>query len=268
MSSHTESVEAHHRAIQQEYRRQAAGWGQGGVTDIMRWIAEQVDFQPSMDVLDLAAGTGIFARTVAKQVRSVVALDLTEEMLARGRERASEEGLTNVTFVQGPAETLPFNDGTFDVVVTRYSVHHFVDPLPIFREVRRVLRPGGVALLVDMVADEDPEIADRHNYLERIADTTHTHILAPSQFVATLAHAGLRLAKYFALDVVLEFDDWQSYLTPDSAEKLEIRRVLEAELAGGARSGMRPFVENKELKFKHTWGIFVATNGIDALLSF
>ena len=72
-------------------------------------------------------------------------------MLDKARERCEAAGLVNVKFEQGAAEKMPFADGAFDGAVTRLALHHFVDPTVVLKEVQRVLRPGGVLVIADVV---------------------------------------------------------------------------------------------------------------------
>lgn len=79
-------------------------------------------------VLDLAAGTGIFSRAIAPFVRRLTAIDLTPAMLEQGKHGAQSGSLSDIAFVQGAGERLPFPSGTFDMAVTRFAVHHFAEP--------------------------------------------------------------------------------------------------------------------------------------------
>src|SRR5262249_20767441 len=169
-----------------------------------------------------------------------------------------DRGVLNIRLAQGAAERLPFVAGAFDAVVTRYSIHHFAAPLAALREMARVCRPGGRVIIIDMVAEEDAALAARQNELERVADGTHTAMLAPSALVALVVAAGLRLDTYPSRDVEVIFDRWQSQLPPDAAPRQQIRAALEAELAGGAETGFRPFRRDGALIFHHLWGIAVA----------
>src|SRR3954451_20688885 len=72
-------------------------------------------------VLDAGCGTGHTALTFAPHVAEVIALDLAESMLAQGRKLANERGIANIDFRRGDVERLPFADGSFDVITTRYS---------------------------------------------------------------------------------------------------------------------------------------------------
>ncbi|HTK28634.1 MAG TPA: class I SAM-dependent methyltransferase [Vicinamibacterales bacterium] len=99
-----------------------------------------------MEVLDVGTGTGLLAREIADLVGPagrIVGLDPSRGMLAAGRALAIER-------VQGLGEALPFADGTFDLVTMGYALRHVPDLDQAFAEYRRVLRPGGRVLLLEI----------------------------------------------------------------------------------------------------------------------
>lgn len=73
-------------------------------------------------------------------------------MLAVVKQAASDKGLTNLSTAQGVAESLPFENESFDIVISRYSAHHWYDVGKALREVKRVLKPGGRAIFMDVVS--------------------------------------------------------------------------------------------------------------------
>jgi SAM-dependent methyltransferase len=87
--------------------------------------------------------------------------------------------------------TLPFPDGAFSVVVTRYTFHHFLDPLAVFREMVRVCRRGGRITVVDMYASEDDAKAAQWNRLELLRDPSHVRCLPLSELKALFGKVGL-----------------------------------------------------------------------------
>src|ERR1700749_2920904 len=107
-------------------------------------------------LLDLGCGGGHVAFNVAPHVREVVAYDLSAEMLAVVAGAAKERGLTNLKTQQGVVESLPFADASFDLVLSRYSTHHWRDFDAGLREGARVLKPGGIAGFADSVAPPTP----------------------------------------------------------------------------------------------------------------
>lgn len=115
--------------------------------------------EPGQRVLDLATGTGIVARRIVSRIGAagtVTGLDISPNMLAVARDRASKEGL-NIAWVEGPAEALPFPDAAFDLVTCQFGLMFFSDRTAALREVHRVLAPGGrVAFLVFQEIERHP----------------------------------------------------------------------------------------------------------------
>ncbi|OPY51555.1 MAG: 23S rRNA (uracil(747)-C(5))-methyltransferase [Methanosaeta sp. PtaU1.Bin060] len=99
-------------------------------------------------VLDVGTGPGVIALLLADMGHSVTGLDRSEEMLKMARKNAKRLGLS-VDFKQGDAESIPFEDQSFDVVVNRYVLWTVPHPERVLREWKRVLRPGGRLVVVD-----------------------------------------------------------------------------------------------------------------------
>ena len=105
-------------------------------------------------------------------------------MLDRARQLAAEKGIVNVTWDQGDVGSLPYADGTFNIVVTRFSMHHFLDPIAVLREMVRVCAPGGRVVVVDMYASEHPAKAAEWNRLEKLRDPSHVRCLTLTELRA------------------------------------------------------------------------------------
>ncbi|MDI6713062.1 MAG: bifunctional demethylmenaquinone methyltransferase/2-methoxy-6-polyprenyl-1,4-benzoquinol methylase UbiE [Anaerosomatales bacterium] len=107
---------------------------------------------PDSEVLDLACGTGDLALALARigHPKSVLATDFVEEMLEVAKRKAARyEGPTAISFAQADAQALPFSDASFDVVTIAFGVRNLPDRAANFREVRRVLRPGGRYIILE-----------------------------------------------------------------------------------------------------------------------
>lgn len=104
-------------------------------------------------VLDVGTGPGALAVEIARRCPTceVVGVDLAPEMLATAAARAREAGVAaRVTFQIGDAASLQLDDRSFDVTVSTLSLHHWRDPAAVLRELYRLLRPGGQALIYDL----------------------------------------------------------------------------------------------------------------------
>jgi ubiquinone/menaquinone biosynthesis C-methylase UbiE len=246
-----------HEAIQEEFARQAASWGQDEIDADLRWAVGLLDLQPRWVVLDVAAGTGLLARAVAPHVKEVSAVDITPEMLAQGRRQAERDGTANVRFEEGAAEDLPYPPGSFDLVMTRFSLHHFVRPDVATREMARVCRPGGSLAVIDIVSPEDEDLAARYNRLERLRDPSHTRALPPSELKRLIEQSGIEITGGSRRDVPNDLLQWLGRTRTAGASRDEILESLRRELDGGPPTGMRPFSAGGRLQFLHAWEVVV-----------
>jgi SAM-dependent methyltransferase len=107
---------------------------------------------PGERVLDIGCGNGLTSRDAARAAGpggSVLGVDLSGPMLARGEQLAKDEGLGNVHFEQADAQVHPFEAGAFDVVMSRFGVMFFADPVGAFTNIASAVRSGGrLAMLV------------------------------------------------------------------------------------------------------------------------
>jgi SAM-dependent methyltransferase len=113
-----------------------------------RDLLRRIDVGPGQDVLDVATGTGNIAIPAAAAGANVVGLDLAPELLATARRRAEEEGV-DVEWVEGDAEDLPFDDESFDLVLSAFGVQFAPRHEITARELARVCRAGGTIGLVN-----------------------------------------------------------------------------------------------------------------------
>jgi len=243
-------------AVLERFTRQASHWGNLAVTDELVSIVERIAPLPSDRVLDVAAGSGLVARAFAPRVKEVVAVDLTPAMLERGRESARREGLENIRFVEGAAESLPFAEGEFDLAVTRFSLHHMADPKCVVAEMARVVRGRGRIAIIDLIALDDAELQRRSNALERARDPSHAWTLSLSELREIVRGAGATIVDAAAQDRIRDLEDWFDMAETDKRD--ELRAEFEAELLGGQPTGLQPFREGSTLKFHHPIGILVA----------
>ena len=205
----------------------------------------------------MACGPGIVVEALARAAGNVVGCDITPEMLEKTRERCASAGLTNVNCMPGRAEALPIDDASFNVVVSRSALHHFVDPAVALREMARVVRRGGRVITVDVISAESPEESALHNALETLRDPSHVRMLPKSELHQVLAQAGLAVESCQEWTNHREFDEWLKITNaPERVRPLKV--VMSALARSGATAGISLRLEGEKILFEHRAALTVA----------
>ena len=171
-------------------------------------LVELFDFQPDWHCLDVATAAGHTAFAVAPHVGSVIATDLTPEMVTLASERATELGHGNVTTQVADAEALPFEDNTFDLVTCRIAPHHFPSPEMFIAEVARVTKPGGRFCLIDNIVPDNSAVAATYNAWEKLRDPSHAEALSLERWTDLCIGAGLEIAHSELMGKQMNFLAW------------------------------------------------------------
>jgi len=240
--------------IQNEFTRQAEAMvasprftDERRLTDL-RAIAE---LDGSMRVMDLGCGPGIVSESLAHDAGQVVGLDLTPEMLARASKRCSDAGHDNGLFVLGDSRRLPFEDASFDVVVTRSAIHHFDNPSAVIAECARVLRSGGRLVVSDAISSEDADESSLHNALETLRDPSHVRMLPRSVLLHEIESAGFTLDYEVSSVAHREFDEWLA-ITNDASRIGPLQVVMRELAESGNHAGVNLRYEDGRILFDHT----------------
>jgi ubiquinone/menaquinone biosynthesis C-methylase UbiE len=209
------------------------------------------------DVLDVACGPGVVAAAIAPVAASVVAFDATEQMLDKAKARCARAGLSNVVFKHGDAENLPFEDARFDGVVTRLAIHHFAHPQRALDEMYRVLRPDGMAVIVDVVSSEITAESNLQNAIEQLRDPSHVRMLPASELDDGLTLAGFQILEHSTWDKPREFEEWMGIVN-DPNRPGPIRTVVRTLAEAGNHAGMGLAIQDGRIVFFHRWRLLRA----------
>jgi ubiquinone/menaquinone biosynthesis C-methylase UbiE len=254
---------AHHDLILDQFTRQATPFSTADtITDAsaLRMIVEAARPGPGDRVLDLACGGGIIVCAFAPEVKHATGIDMTPAMLARARQLAAEKGLANVSWEQGDVGSLPYADGAFDIVVTRFSMHHFRDPLLVLREMVRVCAPGGRVVVVDMHASEDAAKAAEWNRLEKLRDPSHVRCLALTELRSLFGAAGLPAPQASFYELRDEVRNLLRRSFPNPGDDVKIIEMFAAS-AEDDRLGIPVRRDGDRIDYAYPVAILAATRG-------
>lgn len=251
---------AHRSLIRDQFTRQATPFSTAApIADerALRMIVAAAQAGPDDTVLDVACGGGIVVCAFAPVVKHATGIDMTPAMLERARHLAAEKGIANAVWQEGDVAHLPYPDGTFTIVVTRFAVHHFPDPQAVFGEMVRVCAPGGRVVVVDTYASPDPAKAAEFNRLEKLRDPSHARCLALAELRDLFRAAGLAepRARLYELRDTVEHLLARSFPNPGDEQK--IIDLFAAAIAGD-RLGIPVHRDGEGLEYAYPVAILTA----------
>ena len=250
----------HSDLIRDQFTRQATPFSTAApiASDAaLKMIIDAARPRPSDTLLDVACGGGIVVCAFAPHLRHATGIDVTPAMLERARVLAAEKGLANIAWQEGAVERLPYADGAFTIVVTRFAMHHFLDPAAVFREMVRVCAPGGRVVIVDTYTSEDPAKAAAFNRLERLRDPSHARSLYLTELKGLYRTAGLgepRASFYELRDTVTNL---LARSFPNPGDDAKIVAMFEASIVDDSL-GIPVHRNGEELEYAYPVAILVA----------
>jgi len=191
------------------------------------WLTEELSREKVNKVLDAGCGAGHVSVTVAPYVEQVVALDLTENMLEQVNILAEERGVQNLETRQGDVEELPFEDATFDLVISRYSAHHWTNPVGALAEINRVLKDSGRFILIDIVGYESYVEDTFLQTIELLRDLSHVRDYTVSQWKNFFAEIGFTSPDTDQWGLDLDIEAWLTRMAVPEQRVIAIRDLLD-----------------------------------------
>ncbi|GMA64415.1 methyltransferase domain-containing protein [Alicyclobacillus fastidiosus] len=192
----------------------------------LTWIVSEASLQGHERVLDVGTGAGHTAFALAEGAWTVTGIDLTAKMVENATQLAADRGLRNVQFVVGDAVHMPFPDQVFDVVTCRFAAHHFVDADASIREMSRVLKPGGMVLMVDHIAPADVALDAYVNRIDWLRDPSHVREWTAEEWHERFRTAGIATQVAREWDLHMEVSWWLEQAATDEQRRLEIDRMF------------------------------------------
>ncbi|HEX7258235.1 MAG TPA: methyltransferase domain-containing protein [Nitrososphaeraceae archaeon] len=197
-------------------------------------------------VLDVACGPGIVACELAKFVSHVTGIDITPAMIEQAKQMQNERKLNNITLKIGDILTLPFNDSSFSLVITRYSFHHLLYPLKALDEMIRVCKPDGRIVIIDVT----PEFSklDEYNRVEKLRDSSHVKAFTFKELSNMMEEAGLVNLETKCQNLEMELDKLLEASSPNNDENRERIYALFKKDVKEDNLGMKSFFkENNDI---------------------
>jgi SAM-dependent methyltransferase len=181
-------------------------------------------------VLDLGCGAGHAAFAVARGgAARIVAYDPSSAMLAVVAGEARKRGHGAIETRVGAAEQLPFDSGIFDLVITRYSAHHWADVPRALAECARITAPGGRLIVIDVVAPETPLLDTSLQVIEFLRDASHVRDYRLSEWRAMQTAAGFAERAVHEWKIAMHFPAWIARIGT-SPERVAALRAVFADL--------------------------------------
>jgi ubiquinone/menaquinone biosynthesis C-methylase UbiE len=228
-----EASDEHDRRVVEQFSRQAVYFAKlPGHEDATQLLLRMGAVGPDHEVLDVACGAGAVACAAARVARQVTGIDLTPAMIERARSAQAEAGLSNVVWHIGDVGRLPFPAAAFDMVVTRYSLHHFSRPDVVLAEIIRVCKPLGRVVVADLLLP--PEKARVYDRMELLRDPSHVRVLSEPELLGLLASAGLVNVQLEGYLFELSLDQLMEASFPDPGNAERVRELIEADVGADA----------------------------------
>jgi ubiquinone/menaquinone biosynthesis C-methylase UbiE len=221
-------------AIRDQFSRQAESYAKltsTGKSPLLAPLLDTVRPTGTDRLLDVGCGPGRMTLMLAPLVKEAIGIDLTPEMLTQARAAQAAQGVTNVRWQQGDVLPLPFGDGSFSIVTTQATFHHFADPAAVLAEMARVCAPGGRIVVNDMTFD--PAKAQAFDRMERLRDPSHLRVLSPDELRGLGRAAGLEELTFLqsATPMPLEAVLATSFPAPGDMER--VRAIFREDVASG-----------------------------------
>jgi ubiquinone/menaquinone biosynthesis C-methylase UbiE len=245
----------HQQQIVNQFTRQAATFAESPEINDEAALTLAIQFAgliSSDEVLDVACGPGVLACACAPFSRHVTGIDITPAMIDLAKELQARKKLDNLAWQTGDVRSLPFSEDRFDVVMCRYSFHHILDPFVALVEMKRVCKPSGRLMVIDVAAPADTKRARALNDMERVRDPSHVRALAATELADLFTRAGVTAPQLtsYRLEFELESVLAGSFPLDGDADKNWIRQRFNESLENDSM-GLNCRLMNDEIRYSY-----------------
>lgn len=219
----------------------------------MRDLLRFAHLPPDLRVLDAGTGAGQLALLLAEEgAREVVGVDVSPAMLELAeyqRLARPSTATARVSYRLAPGQALPFSDEWFDAIVCRLVLQHTAKPERLLQELTRVLKPGGLFVLCDLLGADDPVRRATQNAIEERRNPSFEMARTQEQYRKLIGAAGLTIESEKVAIFERELDEWFSDMDADPTNRVVVRDMIEAGIETDA-SGFHARRQGMKLQFE------------------
>lgn len=183
-------------------------------------------------ILDIGTGLGLLPLVLAEEgAHTVVGIDVSPGMLEQAeyyRLRSAAQAGERVSYRLAAAQSLPFHDARFDAVFCRLLLNHVQNPELVVQEVVRVLQPGGIFILAELLSVDNSVKRATQNAIEERRNPAHVAARSAEQYAKMLEDAGLAIENDETVSFEREMEEWLSTFDVDRADRAIVREMIEA----------------------------------------
>ncbi len=253
----------HAKALLEQFTLQGPGFARGSpvrspvglnlIVKLSKLRSGNVD-----SVLDMGCGPGIVACALAKGgAKKVVGFDSTPTMVELAKQEAKTQQLANVSFQEGDVYSTGLPDNSFDVVVSRFVIHHLERPVEAIKEMRRVAKRRVVLAEVTPMS----ECAAPLNSLEKLRDRSHVAFYPQAELISMMAQAGLHNPRTESYRIDSPLSEWlaRSYFETEKDKEEFVHRIFEdMRLNDGTGLDLRLSKQGHDVIWSHLVSVLAA----------
>jgi ubiquinone/menaquinone biosynthesis C-methylase UbiE len=211
-----------------------------------------IGFKKEGELLDVACGTGEFSLFVARRIKRVHGIDISEGMIKLAQKLARSSDLTNISFECHNVERIPCADNSFSVVQCRSAFHHMENYPQVFKEMLRCCRQDGRLAVQDIMAYEDQKINSFFEALEKEVDVSHYATLNRQDFIDLFDRNQADVIRSSVVEVELNFQEYLSRAFQSESSLEKIKDLLEQGMQDTDISRFLYMNEERELVLKRS----------------